>query len=326
MKSIRLLPILLLACCELAAQTPQRLSREQYIDLYRDMAIRERDLYGIPAAITMAQGLFESDNGNSRLATLANNHFGIKCRNDWDGATIRHDDDALQECFRSYDNAELSYRDHSEFLKNSPRYGALFNLPVTDYQGWAYGLKAAGYATNPQYATRLIDLIEQYELYRLDAPAEELLAAAEPVRPERSVIAAVTDATAEPERVDIDNYEVSLRIHEGYAIYPNNGSDFILSREGDTWAGLAHKFGVSARKLRAFNDAPASAPLLAGEMVYVRAKAKRANNGKLIHLAEPGETLRAVSQKYGVRLRSLASINLRQPDAVLGEGQQIRLR
>jgi flagellum-specific peptidoglycan hydrolase FlgJ len=139
-----------------------------YIETYKEIAIEKMVEYKIPASITLAQGIFESACGTSRLATEANNHFGIKCHKEWEGDTIRHDDDALQECFRKYTAVEDSYNDHSLFLTSRPRYANLFAFDILDYKAWANGLKAAGYATNPQYADRIISLIERFDLAKQD--------------------------------------------------------------------------------------------------------------------------------------------------------------
>jgi flagellum-specific peptidoglycan hydrolase FlgJ len=147
-----------------ASNTP-----EQYIALYKNDAIKEMKEYGVPASITLAQGMLESSNGNSALAVKANNHFGIKCHSDWTGDTYHMDDDEKNECFRKYPNVLDSYRDHSKFLKERSRYAALFTLKITDYKGWAEGLKAAGYATNPKYPQLLVNLIERYQLYIYDS-------------------------------------------------------------------------------------------------------------------------------------------------------------
>ena len=141
---------------------------EAYIQKYCNIAMREMNDYGIPASITLAQGILESAAGTSRLAVQANNHFGIKCHNDWSGEKIYHDDDKRNECFRKYERAEESFIDHSQFLKDRPRYSFLFELDKTDYKAWAKGLKQAGYATDPNYPNRLITLIEKYELYKYD--------------------------------------------------------------------------------------------------------------------------------------------------------------
>jgi len=142
-----------------------------YIETYKGIAIEKMAEYKIPASITLAQGIFESACGTSRLATDANNHFGIKCHKEWEGDSIKHDDDALQECFRKYLKVEDSYNDHSLFLTSRPRYANLFTIDVMDYKAWAHGLKAAGYATNPQYADKLIGLIERFELAKQDTVA-----------------------------------------------------------------------------------------------------------------------------------------------------------
>jgi len=142
-------------------------SAQDYITQYKSIAIKEMNDYGIPASITLAQGLLESANGNSLLAREANNHFGIKCTSDWRGETFLQDDDSKNDCFRVYQSPEESFRDHSEFLLRK-RYAALFELDKNDYAGWAHGLKKAGYATNPRYAELLIDLIERYGLYQYD--------------------------------------------------------------------------------------------------------------------------------------------------------------
>ena len=146
----------------------------KYIDIYKEIAIKKMVEYKIPASITLAQGIFESGAGTSRLATEGNNHFGINCHKEWEGDTIAHDDDDLQECFRKYREAEESYNDHSLFLISRPRYENLFTLEIMDYKSWANELKAAGYATNPMYADRLINLIERYDLARQDTICMQL--------------------------------------------------------------------------------------------------------------------------------------------------------
>ena len=146
----------------------QNLTRQQYINKYKDVAIKQMHKHKIPASIILAQACLESGDGNSTLARKANNHFGIKCHNGWKGKGYKHDDDAKGECFRKYNDPIDSFTDHSYFLISGSRYNSLFDLPITDYKGWAHGLKAAGYATNPKYAKLLIDIIEEYKLYKYD--------------------------------------------------------------------------------------------------------------------------------------------------------------
>lgn len=159
-KIISFLLLISVCLCSLA----QRITPEQYIALYKDIAMSEMKRSGVPAAITLAQGILETECGNSELVKKSNNHFGIKCRNTWTGASVTHDDDLKGECFRAYNSPDESFKDHSDFLKTSPRYAPLFKLDQTDYRGWAYGLKRAGYATNPAYPAILIKNIEQYNL------------------------------------------------------------------------------------------------------------------------------------------------------------------
>ncbi len=165
---VRLVWLAAALCTAGDALAQREMTREEYIATYAPLAIRQQQEYGIPASIKMAQGMIESRYGNSELSRRSNNHFGIKCKSNWIGDTVRYDDDARQECFRRYGSIEDSYRDHSEFLKNSPRYERLFRLDPKDYKGWAYGLKECGYATAPHYAVSLIKCIEDYELYLLD--------------------------------------------------------------------------------------------------------------------------------------------------------------
>lgn len=300
-----------------------RMSREEYIRRYKGLVLESQEVYGIPASVKMAQALLESDNGNSRLAREANNHFGIKCKSDWTGMTISHDDDAKGECFRKYASAEESFKDHSEFLDNSPRYQDLFKLDPLDYKGWAYGLKAAGYATDPNYPERLIKIIEDNKLYLLDRNQE--LPEELPRRPEPVVTETPAPSAVPVEKIDVDNYIVSLEKLKGYTLYHNNGSQFIVANEGDTFESLGRRIGISAKRLRKLNDLPADAQLSGGEMVYVRSKAKRSGNGKLIHIVREGDTMHSISQQYGIRLKNLANMNHRDTDARLEVGQQIRL-
>lgn len=166
-RDILLFVAILLTCASVCANA-QNLTRQQYINKYKDIAIKQMHKHRIPASIILAQACLESGDGNSTLARKANNHFGIKCHNGWKGKGYKHDDDAKGECFRKYKDPVDSYTDHSYFLISGDRYNSLFDLPVTDYKAWAHGLKAAGYATNPKYAKLLIDIIEEYKLYKYD--------------------------------------------------------------------------------------------------------------------------------------------------------------
>lgn len=310
--------------CTAAAQ-PQ-MTREQYIDKYKNLALEQMDIYGIPASIKLAQAMLESDNGNGRLARVANNHFGIKCKSTWKGETVSHDDDAKGECFRKYASVEESFRDHSEFLDKSDRYQELFKLDPLDYKGWAYGLKKAGYATNPRYAELLIKIIDDNRLYLLDEGKE--LAPSIMGTPAESRPAPVkVIAPASPsEIIDVDNYSVSVQGRNGgHTVYRNNGSQFVVLREGETLDAVAREFGLSVKKIEKFNDFDAKTRPAPGDMIYIKAKNKRSQNGKLIHVAKEGDTMHGISQMYGIRLGNLCGINRRAKDSEVTAGQQIRL-
>ena len=228
-KAISLAGILLIVVQSLPAQVRQ--TREEYIDRYKSIAVAHMERYGIPASITMAQGILESDCGNSWLSLQSNNHFGIKCKRNWTGDKVYYDDDAKGECFRSYPSVEASYRDHAEFLDSQPRYDSLFAYSSDDYKSWARGLKAAGYATAPDYAQRLIRIIEENQLFLLDRPdGARLYASRYGLKrdPEEwfSSQSSVEELARTEGAVDPDNYRVTINAHQGYNVYVTNGVHF----------------------------------------------------------------------------------------------------
>jgi hypothetical protein len=312
----------LLAAAVGIAATGQKITRAEYLERYKNIAIADMEKYGIPASIKMAQGMLESDNGNSRLAREGNNHFGIKCKSDWTGEAMYHDDDHKGECFRRYSSVEDSWHDHSEFLDRGQRYQFLFKLDPTDYKAWAHGLKQAGYATNPRYPELLIKIIEDNELYLLDrgeqVPVKDIIA--------REEATAVREPAPLPsEQVDVDNYVIAMFNHNGYEIYSNNGVRFDVAREGDDLAKLSWLMGIGERKLRRFNDLSEEHDIAAGNMVYIQAKNSRSDSGKVMHTVGEGETLHSISQLYGIKMRALARRNHYSPDIKLFAGQQIKL-
>lgn len=306
-----LLPLLVLWPAAACAQ--YKMSTQEYIDTYKQLAIRTMKEYHIPASITMAQGLLESGNGGSRLAVEGNNHFGIKCKGSWRGETIHHDDDAKGECFRKYRNAEHSYRDHSKFLTESPRYARLFELDVTDYKGWAYGLKEAGYATNPRYPELLIDLIEKNRLYLLDRPAGP--GGLFGHRKERR------KPNGDPV---IEAPQQQQPIHR-HVIEQNNNVRYIVSEEGESFASIAEQYNMPIRRLLRLNDLSSAFPLPAGTAVYISPKRKRAALTR-IHTIEQGDSYHAVAQRYGIKLRSLQKMNPTIRHFPPRVGQELRLR
>ena len=328
--AILLAGILLTAFGSLRAQVRQ--TREEYIDRYKSIAVAHMERYGIPASITMAQGILESDCGNSLLSMKSNNHFGIKCKRNWTGDKVYHDDDAKGECFRSYPSVEASYRDHAEFLDSQPRYDSLFAYSPTDYKSWARGLKAAGYATAPDYAQRLIRIIEENQLFLLDRPdGARLYASRYGLKrdPEEwfSSQSSVEELARTGGAVDPDNYRVTINAHQGYNVYATNGVHYVLAKEGDTFENIGKKFRISARNLRKFNDLKdKKAQPMPHEVVYIERKKKRWEGNAHTHTCRQGETAYAVGQSYAIRTRSIEKLNKLRPGDTLEQGRQIRIK
>ena len=303
-KAISLAGILLIVVQSLPAQVRQ--TREEYIDRYKSIAVAHMERYGIPASITMAQGILESDCGNSWLSLQSNNHFGIKCKRNWTGDKVYYDDDAKGECFRSYPSVEAS---------------------------WARGLKAAGYATAPDSAQRLTRIIEENQLYLLDRPDGERLYASRMGRkvtdPEGWFAdqSSVEPAAGASPAIDPDNYRVTINAHNGYNVYQTNGVHYVLAKEGDTFENIGQKFRISARNLRKFNDLKdKKAQPLTGEVVYIERKKKRWEGNAHTHICRQGETAYAVGQSYAIRTRSIEKLNRLKPGSTLEKGQQIRIK
>ena len=263
MKKLALLLTLLFPLSLLA----QRITPEEYIQTYKDIAIREMHDHKIPASITLAQGLLESGAGNSALAREAKNHFGIKCHKGWEGDTYIMDDDAKDECFRKYRNAEESFKDHSEFLCGRSRYAALFELEITDYRGWAKGLKAAGYATNPKYAQLLIDRIELYDLTKYDQIALG----------ERTDDNQLPDIAPEDELLELafspgnrSAFELVDMTADKRFIYENNGVRFVFAKEGETLRDVALRFAVKPERILSKNGLKDGERINKGQVIWLR--------------------------------------------------------
>ena len=300
------------------ALTAQRITPEEYIQTYKDIAMREMRDHKIPASITLAQGLLESGAGNSALAREAKNHFGIKCHKGWEGDTYIMDDDEKNECFRKYDNAEESFVDHSLFLTTRSRYAALFDLDITDYEGWARGLKAAGYATNPKYAQLLIDRIELYDLAKYDKIALGQMTD-DNVLPDIAPEDELLELAFSPD--DRSKYELVDMTEDKRFIYENNGVRFAYAKEGETPDGLAKAFGVKLKKLCEYNlvRRPDEMVFHSGDMVYL-ANLKNKNWKAKKHTVEEGETLRDVALRYAVKPEKIMKKN------GLVEGQRLHAR
>jgi LysM repeat protein len=279
---------------------------------------------GIPASITLAQGMIESDNGRSRLASQANNHFGIKCHDDWTGPRIRHADDRRNDCFRKYSQAEDSFKDHSDFLRSEPRYRSLFSLKLTDYKGWARGLKKAGYATNPDYANMLIRKVDEYSLYNYD------LGYASSAKPtlgnlnnNEKIKETAGDSTERAKVRTGDNFSVMTL---NPRIMERNRIQYIIVREGDTRESIEKEFNLLRWELPRYNELDPDFIPTYGQVLYLQPKREKAEPGKDFHTVVEGESMYQISQTYGIKLKNLYNMNRMTERSEPEAGQKIWLR
>lgn len=312
MKIVLYLLIFCLITPGVFSQKTKRISPAEYIKTYKDIAIEEMHRSGIPASITLAQGMLESEYGNSMLATEGKNHFGIKCH-DWTGKKMYKDDDAKDECFRKYNSVHESFKDHTAFLQTKGRYSFLFEYASTDYKNWAHGLKKAGYATNPSYPQLLIKLIEENELYAYD----QAVFVGKP-----SVVSKPRKYTRKPPVQD-DNFTINLPSHE---IFRRNRIEYIVVKDGDTFGKLADELEMMRWELPRYNDLSPDSILRAGEILYTQPKRNRAAHGYDTHSVQKGETLRFISQLYGVKLSRLYKMNCMEEGSQPKAGDILNLR
>ncbi len=310
-----------------SANAEDKLTSEQYIEQWKITAIEQMNEHAIPASITLAQGILESGNGNSRLAQNANNHFGIKCHKAWDGKTFYQDDDEKDECFRSYDNAALSYDDHSLFLTGRERYSGLFQLKLTDYKGWAKGLKKAGYATNPKYADLLITIIERHNLDQYDLmpylPIEmekerEQAELTTTVDKDAPVTVVTEQEEKEIEVIAVAKHQVALNKYR---------TRYITVSQGDTFYTISKEFDVSLWQLYKYNELGKRDVLKVGEIIYLDPKKGRSKRGSNVFICTEDMSLRQVAQAEGLKLKKLLKYNFsEEPDKVLPKGTKVILR
>lgn len=310
--------ILFLALCSsLFGQTYDEMV-EAYISQYKDVAIEEMQRTGIPASITLAQGIIESNAGQSPLATDANNHFGIKCHNDWTGKSFIYDDDRKNECFRKYPSSLDSYKDHSDFLKNKERYAVLFTYQQGDYKAWAKGLKACGYATNPQYANILIKCVDDYDLHQWDLNEDDRAA----------WFASLNNCGAKPEIKENGNPEVvnasltSLNADERIFVF--NDIKCITMQEGESLNDLATTYEIGLKRLMRYNDISNDSQLQPGSRVYLQPK--RHNGDVEFDTVQAGETMFAISSEHGIQLAELYEKNLMKLGTQPAAGETIYLK
>lgn len=330
---IKLLIISLFIGLSAYAQHKQKSPQEIYIEQFATLAVEEMYRSGVPASITLAQGLLESRYGLSELAVKGNNHFGIKCHNNWTGKKIYYDDDAKGECFRKYPSPEQSYRDHSDFLRYRDRYKFLFDYKTTDYKSWANGLKKAGYATDPSYASKLIRIIEDYRLYEYDDKPASFAKADRKSRKESKRVTVKVPDVLPPSPTEIEQTEALTEAQRqdfhfsiSREVYKRNGVPFVKAMEGESYASIASANNLFLREILKYNDLAAEVPIAPGTEVYLKPKKGQAVKGLDKHVVEEGETMRSIAQRYGVRLKNLYKINEMADDSIIREGDIIKLR
>lgn len=288
-----------------------QMTTEQYVGKYSEMAVKEMKRSGVPASITLSQGILESGNGNSYLAKEGNNHFGIKCHK-WEGEKIYADDDAKGECFRKYKSAEESFKDHSDFLRQNSRYFSLFELAITDYKGWAKGLRQAGYATSPTYADNLIKLIEKYKLDDYDSGKSK------PVnnnKPEKRPIKNTNSSN--------DQFEINPYADE---VLTNNNVPYIVIKDSILLRDLSLKLDLMNWQLAKYNELDKNAMLSSGEFIYIKPKRNKADKKFESHKVVTGETLRDISQKYAVKMKKIIKYNNLEENSDIKPGTVLKLR
>lgn len=331
-KTIILLAVLTLFAATVYAQKTNS-AYEDYISKYADAAKKQQKLYGIPASITLAQALLESAAGQSELAKNANNHFGVKCGSGWTGKTYRHTAEKGKECFRKYDNVEQSYEDHSLFLKR-PHYQSLFKLKQTDYKGWAHGLRQCGYATDPQYAHKLIRVIEDYELYRFDKEDKSVIAEQKAIDDwqRKNDEVRKSESNERKERKDKKDKAgkngkmKAIDLYQEHKLYKHNGRKYIIAAAGETFEGLAYEYNISEKALRRYNDATDGRELRGGDKVYLFKKRSRAQKNEARYRVKRGDTAWSIAQDKGIQLKTIYRLNGITEGLEVTINQELQLR
>lgn len=325
----------------------QKQKADAYINRYKDIAMDEMRRSGVPAAITLAQGILESSYGESELCVQSNNHFGIKCKNEWTGEKVYHDDDAKNECFRSYPDAAASYKDHSDFLKTRSWYASLFQLQPTDVEGWAYGLKKAGYATERDYPQKLLKVINDYNLnqYTLLALQEnkQPVIAANNTPAEKRIDQHVSNNEAqhitptamadEKEEVEVftshtkkQEQSMSSAFYKQYpeGIFTINHAKVVYAKAGTSLLSLANQYAINLSRLVEYNELAETNILSGDNLIFLERKLKK--GAKDFHIVEKNETLYDISQKEGVRIEYIALYNGVNKNSRPVMGEKIYLR
>lgn len=323
MRNSRIILLLMCLMAGIAGRAQDDATIRQYIDNYKDLAILEMQRTGVPASIKLAQGIHETMAGTSDLVRRSNNHFGIKCKSNWTGESVSHDDDARGECFRKYSSSMDSYKDHSNFLKGSSRYAPLFNLDPLDYKEWAYGLKKAGYATNPRYPQVIIRLIEDYHLQDYSLIALGKMAPADGEQ-----FAKVSADVNTPVAAVARNAEPVTVIEEEQPDYPSgefriNDTKVIYARKGTSLLAIAQQYNIPLARIFEFNEMEKTESLEADQLIYLQRKRKTGDNE--FHRVKPGETLQDIARKEAIRLEALLEYNYLAINNRPAPGEQLYL-
>jgi LysM repeat protein len=301
---VRFFVIVLLLSLTAPAESYTSEACRKYIQKYAALAIDQRNKYRIPASIILAQGIMESGAGLSELARKSNNHFGIKCHQDWRGGRVFHDDDRKGECFRKYKKVEDSYEDHSRFLERRPRYASLFKYKLTDYKRWAHGLQACGYATDKAYASKLIKIIESYDLHQFD----------------KGKYIKQTLRRKSP-----DHFSEKIPQHK-HVILKNNNVPYVRPLPNDDLERIATDLGLHPKDLQKYNELPSSCSLKPDDFVYLKKKKAKAAKRFRTHTVKEGDSMHSISQTYALRLKRLYKLNRKNPDYVPQLGDVLKLR
>ncbi len=312
--------LIILPLISFAGGNSDRMTRETYISLHKDDAVNDMKRTKVPASITLAQALLESEDGNSTLATEANNHFGIKCA-DWIGPTFTKDDDKQDECFRKYNSVLESYDDHSNFLHTRDRYASLFTLDMTDYKGWAKGLKKAGYATNPQYAERLIKIIEDNQLNLLDEGKDLPLIACAPVDNKINVSTEVPIIKKEERKFFVSSNEVDIFAKR--KVFSKNGIEYVIAKKGDSFKSLSKELELGYWQLPKYNEMDSNSAIVEGQVIYIKPKNSAAST--TFYVAKDGDTIHSISQELGIKSKYIYKWNNFSKDQEVQSGQKIWL-
>lgn len=352
MKKVITVSLFCVVSAVLFGQTTRELY-ETYISQYYRLAQQQQQLYGVPACITLAQGLLESGAGRSLLAQKANNHFGIKCAGDWSGSTFHKDDDTKDECFRKYKKVEDSYRDHSLFLQR-PRYAELFDLPLTDYKGWAHGLRRCGYATDPAYAGKLIKLVEDYNLLQYVSltgdepqsvqqtgelhkttkhkhsgkahtkPAGKTDKTTSPAsQADTLTVSTSSQAKATPSQATMGTVDLFAE----HKVMRNNCRRYVVAREGDTFQSIAMEFNVRLPALYRYNDVRNTDYVLQeGDKVYLQLKRTKAAKRYATYRVRKGENIWQIAQDKGIQIKRIYTLNGIAEGQDVSLNQELRLR